>query len=448
MPIARILATLVATATAATLVSAAPAVAAPTFDPGPRHDGAAWLTGELTDGVIHNEQYGFDDFGLSIDVALGLDAAGQKPKVVNAIVRALAKNVDTYTTSGTSIYAGATAKALLLAAEQGKNPRSFGGVDLVTRLEGRVATAAPITGRIQDAFDPADPYGGDYANVIGQAFAAGGLSLAKSPKARSVVRFLIEQQCSKGYFRLGFTFDKTAADQSCDGAPRAERTADTDATAFALLALTEVKQTAATKGAAKRAVAWLEGKQRADGSFGGGTATEASNANSTGLAGWALAAWGVLKPATRAGIWVRGLQVQSANPCAGKLNGETGAIAYDAEAYAKGQTSGIGKKDSDQWRRASAQALPVLRVVPRATGVFTATAPRTAALGDFFRVRLTGVAPGQAVCLVEGGAATALPSGRHGRTSIKLVVRQRTGLHHYQVWLGSTRRDVTVRITG
>ena len=225
------------------------------------------------------------------------------------MTKAVSKNVAFYVGDGDQgIYAGATAKAAVLAEAQGKNPRAFGGVDLVAQLEGRVATAAPIAGRIQDAYDPTSEFGGDFANVIGQAYAAQALSDAKSAAAAPVARFLLEQQCSDGFFRLSFTGDKAAADQSCDGAAKAERTPDTDATAIAVLALQHVKG-AKAKGAVKKAVAWLVDVQGADGSFGGGKSTKDANANSTGLAGWALGATGATEPAARAAAWVRNLQV-------------------------------------------------------------------------------------------------------------------------------------------
>jgi hypothetical protein len=449
MSLSRTLATLVAGVTTATLVGAAPAVAAPTFDPGPRRDGATWLSGQLTDGLVHNDQFDFDDYGLSIDVALALDAAGQKPKVVQSIVRGIARHVDAYTTFGSNVYAGATAKALLLAAEQGRNPRLFGGSDLVSRLEARVASTAPIAGRIEDGFDPSDPNGADYANVIGQAFAAGGLSLAKSPKADAVVGFLLQQQCSSGYFRLTFTVDKTASDQSCDGAPKSQRRPDTDATAFALLALTEVKSSPATKAAAKKAVVWLEDQQRTDGSFGGGKATEAPNANSTGLAGWALASWGVLKPSYGAATWLRRLQVQPTNPCSAGLAGERGAVAYDIAAYEAGRDKGITTKTSDQWRRSSAQALPVLRIAPAGKGALTATGPgRTVNGGEQFAIALTGVAPGQRVCVSLGSSEWEYVPGRSALTQVKLVAPHGTTTRTYTVYVGNKQRSVAVHVKG
>ena len=55
--------------------SGAPAAPAPA-DPVAGSTGADWLAGQLTDGLVHNDQYAFDDYGLTIDVALGLAAAG------------------------------------------------------------------------------------------------------------------------------------------------------------------------------------------------------------------------------------------------------------------------------------------------------------------------------------------------------------------------------------
>ena len=444
----RALSIVVATA-AATLVTgmtSAPAGAASTYDPAPAKSGAAWLSDQVTDGLVHNEQYDFDDVGLSIDVALGLDAAGKKPTVVKAITKAVAKNVAFYTAFAPSVYAGPTAKAAVLALSQDKNPRAFGGVDLVAQLEARVATAAPITGRIEDAFDPTDEFGGDYANVIGQAYAAQALSLVGSAKATSATAFLLQQQCDKGYFRQYFTADKTRADQSCQGAPRAERGASTDATALAVLALQDVKGSKA-KGAVKKAVAWLEDTQLGSGAFTDtGKAKGVANTNSTGLAGWALGETGATDAAELAAAAVRAQQVV-ANPCAGKLAKHVGAIAYDFEALTSGENAGITKKTSDQWRRASAQALPVLRWAPKAEGDFTVTAPRTVAVDEQWTIRLTGVAAGERVCGQAAGEGFEQWPGRNPITRSSLTFDD-PGVRTYTIWVGTKHRDVTVRVTG
>ena len=138
------------------------------------------------------------------------------------------------TSCSSDIYAGATAKAAAFAQVTGADASKFGGVDLVKRLNRRVANEKPIAGRIQDK-----AAGDDFANVIGQAFAVQALTDGEVERRppRSL-KFLLAQQCRTGYFRLNFTADKTAADQTCDGGKRRTTSApDTDATALAVLSL-------------------------------------------------------------------------------------------------------------------------------------------------------------------------------------------------------------------
>ena len=126
---------------------------------------------------------------------------------------------------------------------------------------------APITGRIEDAYDPADPFGGDFANVIGQAYAAQALALAGSSKAAAATAFLLQQQCAKGFFRQYLHHRQDPARPVVPGrARRRSAVPSTDATALAVLALQDVKG-ATAKAAVKKAVAWLADRQRADGAF-------------------------------------------------------------------------------------------------------------------------------------------------------------------------------------
>ena len=318
---------------------------------------ARWLTRQLTGGLIHNDQFEFDDYGLTADTAFALAAIGGQPGAVRDIRTALAQHVDSWTTGvdfgSTDVFAGSTAKAVVLAQTTGADPRAFGGVNLVARLANRVSATAPTVGRIQDK-----TAGQDFANTIGQAFAAQGLSVAGSGKADEAVRFLLQQQCSPGYFRLGFSA-KTARNQTCDGGDPATTSApDTDVTALAVLSLRAVpRKTAAVRTAITDAVGWLKRRQKVNGSFGGGTATEASNSNSTGLAGWALGETGACGAAVKAARWVRDLQV-AGDVSGTPLAGEVGAIAYDRSRFVAAQGEGI--TDRDQWRRATAQAAPAL----------------------------------------------------------------------------------------
>ena len=63
-------------------------------DPVAGSTGADWLAGQLTDGLVHNDQYAFDDYGLTIDVALGLAAAGGQDARVATVAGAVADHVD------------------------------------------------------------------------------------------------------------------------------------------------------------------------------------------------------------------------------------------------------------------------------------------------------------------------------------------------------------------
>ena len=348
-------AAVVAAGAVVTATLAAPATAAPA------DRGGEWLQGELTDGIIVNETFDpdFRDYGLTADVAMAFAEIRQAAPLAE-VSDALAAEVDSYTTGADfgapdDVYAGPVAKLTVVAQVAGDDPRAYGGVDLVQRLNGRVATTAPIAGRIEDRSDF-----GDFANTIGQAFAARGLARAGSGRADHVVRFLLKQQCSAGFFRLEFS-GKRKADQSCDAASAANRAPDTDATALAVLALRalpKADRTRATRTAATDAVAWLKLRQKPNGSFGGGVATEASNANSTGLAAWALGDAGACRPARQAAGWVRDLQVPDG--ATGQLAGDDGAIAYDRGAFAEGEANGITDGATDQWRRATAQAAPGL----------------------------------------------------------------------------------------
>ncbi len=233
-------------------------------------------------------------------------------------------------------------------------------MDLVQRLDelvlddGRIADAATVNG------EP-DPYG-DYANTIGQAFAARGLTRAGSDEAVSAVRYLLKQQCKAGFFRLNFAA-KDAPKQGCDAGSSEDSSPDTDVTALAVIQLDALPKKAKS-GAVKRAIAdattWLKSAQKKNGSFGGGTATESSNANSTGLAAWALGETGSCKKARKSARWVVKLQV-SGDVSGTPLAGEKGAIAYDRAAYQAAVAGGITSADQDQWRRATTQAAPGLR---------------------------------------------------------------------------------------
>jgi hypothetical protein len=426
MPHLRRLCSLVAVATLtvtglATLVTS-PAQAAGS-DPRPVTIGAGWLEGQLTGGLLHNDQYDFDDYGLSVDAGLALAALGDHTSAVHDISTAVAAHIDDYIAYPGHTLAGSIAKAAAFAIEAGDDPTAYGGHDLIADLEARVSGVGPTTGRIQDAYTPDPPYEVDFANVLGQAYAVRALAHDSSTKTADATAFLIQQQCPAGFYRLNFA-DVGDDQQSCAaGIAQGDSPADTDATAIATLMLDRSGiDTKAAGLAIARAEAWLLAHQRADGSFGGGTSTEASNANSTGLAGWVLGELGDTAAATRAAAWVRAHQADEVPGCPTALGGTaTGAIAYDDSGLASGRAAGITVEATDQWRRATTQSLPVLVFAAPAAGTLSVTGPSGyVRAGTTASYGIDGAAPGETICVRGIGAAHPVAAGPSGRTTVSV----------------------------
>ena len=322
-----------------------------------------WLAGELGEGdLLVNEQYDFTDVGLSLDAGFALKGAGRKGAVARDIATAAAGQVASYTQGGEfdegAVYAGATAKLAAFTLLVGGDATDVDGTDLVAQLEGVTTDEGPSAGRIVDQ----SAYG-DYANTIGQAFAAVALSRSGSAEGGSAVSFLLQQQCEAGYFRLPLTADTDAADQSCDGA---EGQPSVDTTALVLNQLLELDATEDVTAAVDAAAAWLGELQKDNGSFGTGVEGEGSNTNSTGLAGWALASVGSCGKARKAARWVKKLQVAGKHSDTA-LADEVGAIAFNRAAFTTGKSEGITASANDQWRRAATQAAPSLQNLSKAT---------------------------------------------------------------------------------
>ena len=317
--------------------------AAPAANAAAEDSSASWLAGQLQGGLMYNPQFGgFNDYGLTADTGFALADVGGQPRAVRQLRNALQRNVDSWTTGvdfgSSDIYAGSTAKALVIAEETGVNPRRFGGRNLVRRMSRLVLREGATEGRIRDRSEA------DYANTIGQGFAVQGLRRANSPLAGAATRYLLEQQCDGGFFRLYF-LEESAPDQSCG----ADGTPDLDATALTVLSLQALpRQGKAVRGAIGDATAWMVSVQEDDGSFGGGPSTSEPNSNSTGLAAWALGQARFCRPAAKAARWVNQLRFRS------------GAIAYDQAAYDQARDSGITRQTRDQFRRATSQAAPGL----------------------------------------------------------------------------------------
>ncbi|NGN92473.1 terpene cyclase/mutase family protein [Nocardioides sp. KC13] len=318
----------------------------PTYDAKVSTSVADWLVAQAPKGVAHNAQYGTDDFGLSADIGIALAEVGGYDEEIATIAAAVMKNKKAYTSPGfgTAISAGATAKALVL--QQNVDASDPG---LLKQLEDTVAD----NGRIADQLDPKNKKAADYSNTIGQSYAVWALSNAESKEAAGAAEFLAGQQCEEGWFRVTFTADPAAADQTCDGDPKA--TPDADATAFALIALSSVSSPEAEK-AVKAGVEWLKETQAEDGSFKAATGNVA-NSNTTGLAGWAFGRAGETDAAEKAASWVAEHVVTCGD--------DAGAVAYDDAALTEGNTKGLTKESEGMYRLAAAQALPSLVFLPK-----------------------------------------------------------------------------------
>lgn len=314
---------------------------------------ADWQASQLTRGRIHNGQFDFDDWGLTIDSVFALAAVGGHRADIDRAGTAIERNYyRAYATFSGDRFAGPMAKVLLLTAVLGENPADFGGRNVRRQLLALAAKpgAGFESGRLRDEGTL------DYSNTISQSLGVLGLVRTGTVPQR-VVDYLAKQQCADGFFRL-----EEVAGETCDdsgGVP------DVDATAYAVQALIAARGSNATvpPGAIAAGADWLLGAQRANGSFGGGSTTAAPNSNSTGLAAQALQATQHRKARLDAASWVKGLQLTKANT-SGRAARDIGAIAYNREGLRKGLKNGIQKIERDQFRRATVNAVFAFAPVP------------------------------------------------------------------------------------
>ena len=411
-----------------TVLAATPAEAA-TKDPIGTTQGATWLAGQVPSSGLVAGQFGGPDVGVSIDTAQALRLAGGHDAAVTRIANGIQANGKSYIEYAYSFegsnYAGqaanATAKAMALFRTLSPARTTIEGINLRTRLEALTAGSAPIAGRIGDvSTKDGVPDGQDYANTLGQAFAAYALTKAGSAEASNAVAFLLKQQCPNGGFRLSFNANRGSSAQTCTD----NTTAETDATAIALQQLNLIPTTDPITAAKTAARTWLINAQKDDGSWGGGASTEASNSNSTGLAASAL---GNRSQSEEAAQWLRARQATHYNVC-DKLSGSRGAIAYDGAALASGRSSGIvGNANKDQWRRATSQALPAMAYLPAdptpAVPVLTGPSGYLKA-GSTRGLTTKGVGAGDKLCLTGTGASV---QGTASGSSKVLAVRLPAG---------------------
>jgi len=404
-----------ALAATAALAGLAPAPAAQA-DPTAVDPGADWLVTQIDDGVVNDPQWG-PDYSLSIDAARALAAVGAHQAEVDDVLTAMSTHVEDYVTFAGVTSGGSLGKLLAFVTDEGADETAFGGENLVSRLESLVIDEGAAAGRVTNS-------GGEFdANVFGQTYAVHGLLQSESAtEDAAALDFLLQQQCDEGFFRLYFTDDKSAPDQTCDGADEEVPPVDVSA-----LVVIELHQLATAdpdlEAALDAAVDWIVKQQAEDGSF-RGSGVEGPNANSTGLAGWALHLAGETQAAARAATWIRGLQVPGL-ACDRKVEPEIGAIAYDPATYEAGVEDGIGDADLYQWRTAAVQALPALQAAPTG-GDLAIAAPRFIEGGTRVDFQVTGMAPGERGCVSFGRKTAPVVADQDGNATVDLRAAEKT----------------------
>lgn len=444
---------------------------------------SAWLADQLEDdGTLQNPLGGsLPDHGLMIDTIIAMAASGDQP-LAEPIVRYLDEGrhaSDYFTWDGLVpgmgfediITGGATAKVLVAALASKRNPRSFGGSDMVRETLGTIVKTdvdfsgyiAGSQGRVNDYSKNPEfkDYVSNNANMFGQSLAViglagSGVSFASNAPAGMAVKSLVSQQCAEGYFRIFYsTAPYTDAEnptvirktETCDEGKTNEAgdqsAPDGDTTGFALSAMLAAKKAGATglDVPIAKTVAWLVAHQDGNGGWGGGVSTEAPNTNSTGLIVQALAEAGGAAQAVDNGVaFLKNSQATGAADSGNALANEIGAIAYKPSDYESARTAGIVGRDT--WIRASAQASLGLSQTsfsalvgagpsapPAATFALSASA-RPVAVGTHTSVKAAGLAPNEAYRITLSG--TQLRAGHadaKGKISTTIKVPAAFGTH-------------------
>jgi hypothetical protein len=380
-------------------------------DPAPAVAGAAYLAAQPGPSGIIKTYYefppgtfdSFDDYGVTIDAGFALEAVGGQSAKLATMTQALEDGIPNYVFGG-----GSAAKMSAFLLSRGRTGAPVNGV--VATLESHIETAAPNAGRLVDA----DP--NDFNTPLTQAYAANALNNAGSAKANSALSFLLQQQCAAGFFRASFSA-KAAGNQTCDGSAGA--TGSVDTTGLAVLMLQDQKSKPAVAAAITKAADWLAGQQAPNGSFNSG------NANSTGLAAWALGVTGRTTDAQEAALWLRGQQLANAGTCTKYAAKDNGAITLDALGLANAGTGPLGLVDNSVATRSTTQALPALLWAPGGdfAGATSVTGPTGFVRAGSQQTVVVSGAPRNTVCL--GGTRLVLDAS--GKAVTQLTAPATTG---------------------
>ncbi|QCX80764.1 Prenyltransferase and squalene oxidase repeat protein [Streptomyces sp. YIM 121038] len=292
---------------------APPAAGAAPVPKAPASAAATWMASKLTD-----DAHAKGDQGLTADVIMGLASADTGGAVQKKATDWLEANAGAYIESkggpGT-VFAGGLAKLTLVAAVEHRDPKDFGGRDLVKTLTARMQE----NGRFTDK-NPT----GDGSQQFTQSLAVLALQRTGGAPAKAV-DFIAESHCPDGGFPLGL------------GATPATCKSHVDSTGLAVQALLGSGRTAAVRPA----LDWLVKRQLPDGGFPDnsmGSGAKA-NSNSTALAVQALAAGGRTEAAAKGVAWLRSRQVNCSAPA--KDRGAVGFLEPKADGMALRATAQV-----------------------------------------------------------------------------------------------------------
>ena len=219
-------------ATVAMLPTAWSSAAPPTTDPPTAADyGARWLATQVTaDGYVEGPG-GDPSPAATLAVAIGLASAGVEGDVFADSMGWMEANVSTVIQTAGVDDPGRIGQLLLLVQAAEANPRAFGGVDLVSRLEATIGDFAP------GLYGAADP---SYDGAYRQSVALMGLLSAGGTYPAEAIDWLLDQQCDSGPASAIGAWMAYRADTSVDcPAPNPDTYTgpDTNQTALAVQAL-------------------------------------------------------------------------------------------------------------------------------------------------------------------------------------------------------------------
>jgi len=305
---------------------------------------AAWMAAELADNKNVLAYWGSTDWGLTMDALFALAGAGVGGSQITATANALYASGEDYIGSPSQLpsqwpYVAKTVLALQVA---GLDPTEFpdggDGRDLVADLRSSIRPDGKWTNSA-DAFKTS-------LGILALARTEAGVPTAAVTAYQAMA---CADSANANFGSFGYLPGCSAA--------------DVDTTAMAVQALLAAGVSPSDPSVAN-AAAWLVGKQDEDGSF--PSPWGPGNTNSGGLAAQALFGAGKAGAATSSAAFVQGLQLRCSTVAdekvtdpdvAASLRAANGAIAYNADGWSEALEYGLDDANTDQWRRATTQAI-------------------------------------------------------------------------------------------